>query len=170
MALKAVELNPGECIVLPAGATITGIIVNGDASVTSTCGDLPDPEDYVCGYFEFQIDKDGNSNHANNEYSTYITSIKVGETTYVINQLATTATMENINIHITDLGIFKVNAPVQEFEVDDEEAEDKRWIVQVFFQVAESLFDTLQMLVTSHVGHPFPSPQIYLPIETSCIT
>lgn len=148
--LKSVVLEPGDCIVLPAGAEIQSIVLNGDASVTSTCGTLPTPENYKCGFFSILVDNDDNPGHSMDEQDTYYTSIKVGNTTYVINELVvqgenpgSATAVGTLNLHITDLAIFQFTAVTQTNLT-------KRSAVWLYFQVPESLYDQVELKVTNH--------------------
>lgn len=148
--LKSVVLEPGECVVLPQGAVIQSVVLNGDASVTSTCGTLPTPENYKCGYFSLLVDNDDNSGHSMNEEDTYYVSLQVGGTTYMINELVVqgenpgTATgYGTLNLHITDLDIFQFTSVTQTNLT-------KRSAVWLFFKVPESLYDEVELKVTNH--------------------
>lgn len=59
MAIRILVLKPGECAILPKGAELTALIVDGDGQVTSTCDNLPEPSDYVCYQFFWEADSGG---------------------------------------------------------------------------------------------------------------
>lgn len=59
MALRAIVLQAGQCVVLPSSATVTGIIQDGDGIATSTCGSLPTPTGYTCYLFNWEDDDSG---------------------------------------------------------------------------------------------------------------
>lgn len=147
MALKSIVLNPGECIVLPAGAEITSVLVNGAASITSTCGELPPIENYKCGYFFLYMDATTGNTHSMDSDSLY-SSIKVGDTTSILNELITHTDTDNpipcssaqLNLHLTDLAIFQFMS-VNWLEADD------RIAIKLYFQAPESLWDTIELKI-----------------------
>lgn len=88
---KAVTISAGECVVLPNGAVILSQIVNGGATATASCGDLPTPSEYICYRFAWEDDDSGSMQDA------YIESLIVGGNTYAIpspyNQWAQASTI-----------------------------------------------------------------------------
>ena len=165
-SLKTIVVKAGECIVLPQGATISSIILDGAVSVTSTCGELPTPTVYKCGYFYFNIDDDNNDNHPMDEGSTYITSVVVGGNTYLMNVLANSATDAGLNLNITYLALFKFTS-TNIYTIDDP-GDNKRKAVFLYFRVPEVLWDTVKLQVKSHTNKTLPATQYYLPVETNC--
>lgn len=166
MALKSISLAPGECIVLPAGAVIDSVIATGDAAATSTCGVLPAPSSYKCGVFYLNVDDDANDNHPNDEETTMLSWIKVGSTTYTLNELASSVSLGTLNLHITDLAIFQFTY-ISRYVIDDP-GDNKRKAVYLYFQVPESLFDSLQLKITSNEGMDTPPVYYLLPSERVC--
>jgi hypothetical protein len=55
MSIQTLVLTPGKCAILPKGATITSVLVDGDGQATSTCGTLPTPSQYVCWKFRWEV-------------------------------------------------------------------------------------------------------------------
>lgn len=166
MALKSIELLPGECVILPSGAVIDSIIVNGAASVTSTCGDLPTPSQYKCGYFFLAIDCGTDTQESMDESQTYYTSITVGSNTYNIGErvgalTCGTVTQEDVlNVHIPDLAIFQF-MEVKNCEVGV--ADNARQEIFLYFQTPESLFDSVELKVLNRNHHHY-----YKPLEATC--
>lgn len=147
--LKSVVLAPGQCIVLPAGTTIDSLIVTGNASATSTCGALPAPSSYKCGYFAFYLDSDTGNLKALDETTTQYVSVKVGSTTYIINEYVISSgdnpgsllSYGTLNLHITDLAIFQFTS-VNRLELSD------RQLIWLYFQVPETLYDSLELKIS----------------------
>lgn len=77
---KTVVLGPGDSVVLPAGATITTLTLDGDITVSSSCGDntLPDPTTYKCYFFNWEDDSSGSMQDAIFEY------LKVGTLQFTV--------------------------------------------------------------------------------------
>jgi hypothetical protein len=119
---RTVTLKPGEKYVLPAGAVVTSVVTDGAITVDSTCNNLPTPTAYACGYFYLLIDVDANDGHSMDEQHTFYVGLKVGKTTFEINEkviysgdnpgLASVAS--TLNNHITDLALFKFTAVSKE--------------------------------------------------------
>lgn len=157
--LKSVSLAPGECIVLPAGAVIDSVIVTGDAAATSTCGVLPTPSSYKCGYFALFLDSETGDNKPLDESSTYCTSVKVGATTYMINEKiiasgenpGTPISAGTLNLHITDLPIFEFMAVAQTALTD-------RQLIWIYFQTPETLYDSLEMKISDRGTYYYLKP------------
>lgn len=77
MAIRTLVLSPGDCAILPKGARIDSVVVDGDGQVTSTCGNLPAPTGYACYRFLWQhISEDMDS-------STF-TELIIGDNTYTV--------------------------------------------------------------------------------------
>lgn len=160
---RTAVLQPGQCIILPADAVVTSIILDGAATVTSTCGTLPTPSSYKCGFFSLLVDNDDNPDHSMDEQDTYYVSIKVGGTTYIINELVvqgenpgTATAIGTLNLHITDTALF-------EFKAVTQTDLSKRSAVWLFFKVPEPLFDALELKVTNHGVE-----QYHKPYEAEC--
>jgi hypothetical protein len=165
-SLKTITLGPGECAVLPAGAVITAVILDGAASATSSCGALPTPSAYVCGAFYLNVDDDASDNHPNDEESTNVSSVTVGGMTYVINENANTASVAQLNLHITDLALFEFTS-ITRYSIDDA-GDNKRRAVYIFFRVPEPLFSSLQMKITANEGMLEPATYYLVPTEAEC--
>lgn len=164
---KSVTIGPGECQVLPSGSVIKSIIVNGVATPTSSCGDLPTASSYKCGVFYFNIDDDANDNHPMDEESTYVHSLKVGSTTYTIDQLAASVTNTTLNTFIADTGLFSFTY-INRFVIDDS-GDNKRKAVYIYFKTPAEFYDTVMLGVTSHTDKTRPTTQYYLPHdEVTC--
>lgn len=164
-SLKTVVLGPGECVMLPQGATVQAIVIDGAATVTSTCDNLVTPSSYKCGYFYFICDVDDNDGHSMDEDYTYYTSVRIGGTTYIINEKVlsgenpgTLTPIGTLNLHITDLALFQFTSVTRTVL-------SKRQGINLFFKVPEPLFDELELKVDNH-----GSTQYYKPIEIACDT
>lgn len=162
-SLKTIVLNPGECVNLPQGAVVTAIILDGAASVTSSCGSLPTPSSYKCGSFFLWIDCDANSGHSMDESCTYYTSLKIGGTTYIINEKVVTGDncgtpvpVGTLNLHITDSALFEFTSVTQD-------TGPKKSGIELFFKCPEPLFNTLELKVDN-----CSSTQYYKPQEVEC--
>lgn len=168
MATQSVVIKPGETVILPAGAHITSLILDGSISVTSSCDNLPDPTGYKCGVFYMNIDDDANDNHPNDEESTKFTSIKVNDTTYTLDGLLLTQTPAGLNVYMngqTPIFEFKY---INRYGIDDP-GDNKRTAVFVYFKVAEQFYDALELTITGNSGMALPTTQIYRPYaETTC--
>lgn len=161
--LKSVVLEPGDCIVLPAGAEIQSIVLNGDASVTSTCGTLPTPENYKCGKFAMFVDQTTGTHPLDEDHTVYI-NVKVGDTTYVLNEnvciggdAANPTPAGTLNLHLgTDLPIFKFTAVTLTGLVD-------RTLYWIYFQVPESLYDKIELKIET-----FGNAMYLRPYDADC--
>ncbi len=79
MALKTIVLGPGDCAVLPSGATIVSLTANGSITATSDCT-LPEPGVFKCWRFKWEDDS-GDAAHDD----TFFTAVKIGTTTYNVD-------------------------------------------------------------------------------------
>lgn len=163
MASKSVTLHPGETVILPAGTTITSIITDGSISVTSSCGNLPTPSSYVCGYFYIVVDNDANSGSPMDESNTSLKGLYVGDTIFTMDHLVVTGTnpgtvtpAATLNLYITDQALFK-------FMGVSQTNDSKKSRVYLYFRVPEDLFSSLELEV---IGQG--STMFYKPISTAC--
>lgn len=165
---QSIVVTPGQTVVIPAGATITSLILDGSISVTSSCDNLPTPSAYKCGVFYMNIDDDANDNHPNDENSTKYTTIKFGDTTVSLDGLLLSQTVSGLN------GYLSGQTPIFQFTyinryVIDDPGDNKREAVFVYFKVAEELYDGLELTVTANSGMTLPTTQVYRPYaETTC--
>lgn len=157
MAIKTITINAGECAVLPAGAEVTTIIVNGGATVSSSCGTLPLPTAYKCGRFAFFIDQEAGSDSPMEPTQVVVESVKVGNTTWIINEFGgLVSSHTTYNLHITDQVLFKFTA-VRSTVLTD------RALFYLYFQAPEVIWDTIEMKITDR-GTPY-----YLkPVDATC--
>lgn len=161
--LKSIVLEPGQCIVLPANAVIQSLIVNGNASATSTCGDLPAPENYKCGKFALFVSHESGT-YPLDEDNTIYSRIKVGDTTYVLNENvciggdASNPTLAGtLNLHLgTDLPIF-------EFKSVTVTTLTNRTLYWIFFQTPESLYNTVELKIET-----FGNAMYLKPYDATC--
>ena len=77
-SIRTYQLSGGDCIILPDDAEIEAIIIDGAVSVTSECGQLPTPSEYVCYRFSWEDDESGSMQDA------IIHSLIIGANSYVI--------------------------------------------------------------------------------------
>lgn len=75
--LKTLTLAPGECAVLPAGATVVSITADGSITATSSCGTLPEPGAYKCWRFRWEQTTDDAAHD-----DARFTGIQIGNTIY----------------------------------------------------------------------------------------
>jgi hypothetical protein len=94
MGYKALVLKPGECAVLPKTATITSVIVDGDGQVSSTCDNLPDPVDYQCWVFTWEV----STGNAPLDDATF-DSLIIGDNTYTVPSLYSDYNADFSGIH-----------------------------------------------------------------------
>lgn len=85
MAVKTIIIHAGESVTLPVGTHIDAIIINGSASVTSTCGGLPTPENQVCYAMEWSASQNAASNYTLEAAEAFINYIVIGGVQYDIN-------------------------------------------------------------------------------------
>jgi len=154
MALQSVVLKPGECVVLPAGATISSLILDGSISVTSSCNDLPDPSAYACGVFYIIIDEDENEGHSMDEKHTYIDYVQVGNTQYPFGtKIITSGDNPGTLITTSELNSFipSNEQPIFKFtNVTRDGDPDKRQPIFLYFRVPEVLLNTVEMKVSNY--------------------
>jgi hypothetical protein len=159
---KTVTLQVGEQFTLPKGATVTSVT----GVLSNSCDfDLPTPEVYKCGYFYFNIDDDNNDNHPNDESNTKVTSIKIYDNTVLIDQLANSANITNLNEDITTPGLF-VFLSVDRYTINDS-GDDKRKAVFLHFKAVESVFDSTYLILTANATQTLPAIYRIYPIEDS---
>lgn len=159
---KTVTLGVGEKFTLPKGATVTSVT----GALSTTCNlDLPDPEVYKCGYFYFNIDDDNNNNHPNDESNTNITSIKIYNNTIIIDQLANSANITNLNEDIPTPGLL-IFLSVNRYTIDDS-GDNKRKAVFLHFKAVESVFDSTYLILTANATQTLPATYRIYPIEDS---
>lgn len=159
MAKRAITIRPGETVVLPAGATIDALVIDGAIDVSSSCNNLPIPSAYKCGYFFLTLDNDNNDTHSMDEFSTAYNSITVGGVEYVIgtkviasgDNAGTKTLAPALNTYVPNQAIFKF------LSVTGHE-QDHRQDVWVHFRVPEYLWDTVVLTVDNR-----GSIQYYLP-------
>ncbi len=103
-ALRTYLLNAGDCIILPDDAEIESIIIDGSVSVTSECGALPTPSQYVCYRFAWEDDNSGSMQDA------ILHSLIVGANTYIIpapyNNYNQSVFLETVHDWITNTTVF----------------------------------------------------------------
>jgi len=159
-----ITLQPGETIVLPSDVIITGIFVDGNADITSSCtGTLPASTNYKCGVFYMNIDDDNNDNHPNDENKTYYRKLIIGDLSFDLDGLLiNTNDPDYLNSFVPAQGLFTFTH-ITRFTIDDT-GDNKRRAVYVYFKVAETFFNQLELLVTSHIGATLQSPQYYKPL------
>lgn len=160
---QVATLNPGESVVLPAGAKIISIVTEGNITVTNSCGTVPESSSYKCGYFHLELDVDDNDGHSMDEESTLYQHIKVGNTTDVMNQLIVTGENPGSLVDDTVLNTHITNTAVFSFKEVTRNVLSKRQIIFVWFQVPEELFDVTELAVANR-----GSIQYYRPIEWVC--
>ena len=148
---KSVTIEPGESFTLPNGATVvsvTGILSN------SCDFPLPDPEEYKCGYFYFNIDDDSNVNHPNDETSTKITSVYINTSLVPIDELASTTNETILNTYITNTALFEFIL-VERYTINDP-GDNKRKAVFLHFRAPATIFDNSYLIVTGNSGMSMP--------------
>jgi hypothetical protein len=160
----SVTLSPGETIVLPSDAIITGVFADGNAEIVSSCtGTLPVSSDYVCGVFYMNIDDDNSDNHPNDEDHTYYRKLIVDTMEFDLDGLLNnTNDPDYLNSFVNIQPIFTFTN-INRFTIDDS-GDNKRKAVYLYFKVAEPYFDKVKLQIVSHVGHTRPNAQIYLPL------
>lgn len=114
---QVATLNPGESVVLPAGANIVSVVTDGNITVTSTCNDLPTPEEYVCIRYDF-AESDAPDPGALEDGS--IVSVEISGTVYPLD-IGFGASISTIRDTINDsLGpIFVVYSGAKDSSYDD---------------------------------------------------
>lgn len=135
MALKSITLGPGDCVTLPKNVVISSIVINGSITATSNCT-LPTPTAYACGVFYFFIDDTGDDDTAMEEEYVYYNKVTVGNSSFIINEVADNLTEAAFNLHISDLALFEVKS----IQYNTETNNRKR--IAVYFQTPADLFDS----------------------------
>lgn len=160
----SIVLQPGEFFSLPSGATI---VFSSDAdSIQSDCADIPDAN-YKCGYFYIIIDQDENDGHSMDEFNTLISNLQVGNTNYAFGQKiiasgddpGTLVTTAVLNSFVPDQSLFSFKA----INRNTLTGSSKRQLINIYFQVLDSLYDEVEMKVDNR-----GSAQYYKPIESTC--
>jgi hypothetical protein len=164
---RTVTIKPGEKYVLPAGAVVKSVVVDGAITVDSTCNNLPTPTAYACGYFYLILDQDSNDGHSMDELNTYYTSLKVGATIFTLgervifsgNNPGAPANAATLNNHITDPALFKVTAVSQ----DALSGSSKRQAIWVYFKTPSDVMNQIELVVDNR-----GSLQYYKPYLGTC--
>lgn len=165
-SISTVIIKPGQKIILPQGATIQSVILDGSIDVVSSCDNLPDPSTYKCGYFVVVVDNDDNTGHSMDETSVFLTSLKVANNTYIINRKLIASgdgagimqTSAVLNTHVPDQAIFT-------FTQLRRDTLTKRQNVFIYFKTPSDLFDSLELKVSN-----WDTVQYYRPLEAACDT
>lgn len=147
MPTQTLVIPAGQSAVLPPGAVITSMLYDGEVTAESTCDNLPDPENYKCGYFQFFIDADDNDGHSMDMGTKYY-SVMIGSTTYTLDELVasgdgnspTLTDIVYLNAHVTQPALF------QFMEITSNELVS-RMSVHVYFKVPESLFNDTWLVI-----------------------
>lgn len=159
-----VILQEGETIVLPSDANIVGIFTEDGGTITSSCGTPPPVSTYKCGVFYMNIDSDNNTNHPNDETDTKYTKIIIDTLQYDLDgYLNSTNDPAYLNAFVPSGGLFEFTH-INRFEIDDS-GDNKRQAVYLYFKVADTYFDKLQLQIKSHTsGETRPNTQYYKPL------
>lgn len=171
MPTQTLVIPAGQSAVLPPGAVITAMLYDGEVTAESTCDNLPDPENYKCGVFYFNIDDDDNDNHPMDEDSTIFYNVQVGEQVFDMSTagLVREADLPIMNSFISSTSLFQFTY-VNRYTIDDNGGDaNKRQAVYIYFKVPESLYDTLFLGIKAHDNEVQPTVQYYKPhAEVTC--
>lgn len=106
MASKVIVIHAGETVVVPSNMEITGLILDGAISVSSTCDNLPTPTAQQCYQADWSVSEQTNGTLDEGEGA--IQYIKIGGVQYDINLTSTnpglSTAFENISNQIP--GVF----------------------------------------------------------------
>lgn len=144
---RSITLRPGERAILPADATVKSIVTEGSIYVQSTCGNLPDPTQYKCGYFIYVRDNDAADTHPMDESRIHIGKLTVGNAVYNIDETGNTPSLGNLNLNIADRSIFSFTNIT-----DSGTKYEKRKYFALWFKVPQPLFDTLKLEIIEKSG------------------
>lgn len=163
MSNRTIIIKPGEVFILPKGATVDSMIIDGSITVSSTCNNLPTPSSYKCGYFEFVCDVDSNEGHSMDEAHTIYQSLTVGGNTYVMNKEAIDGENPGSLVGVTDLNTFVTDQVLFSFTAINRLVLDKRQYIRLFFKTPDSLWDTVELQINN-----WETTSTYKPIEWDC--
>lgn len=84
MSTKTITVKAGETIVLPKGAKVVSVAVDGDINLSTSCSKLEDvlsnPEQYRCYEFSYGCDDDHNSaQHMLDLDDAWLTRMRIGD-------------------------------------------------------------------------------------------
>lgn len=164
-SITTVTIRPGQKVILPQGATITSLVMDGSINVESSCDNLPAPSNYKCGYFVVILDRDNDGGRAMNEQDTYIQSLKVANNTYIIGEKivasgdgdnSTLVTISELNDSVPDQAIFS-------FTKIRRDTLNVRQNVYIYFKTPEELFTSVELQVNT-----WDTVHFYRPLEATC--
>lgn len=163
LSTKSVTLGPGDCVILPRGATILSVIANGAITATSSCDNLPTPTSYKCGVFYLFASVSSDDAGPLDEENTYYNAATIGGTTYTIGEKVlqgdnpgTPTDISVLNTYITDTGLFQ-------FMGIGLTALTDRQKIAIYFQVPEDLFEDTVLQISDR-GTLYNLP----PYEATC--
>jgi hypothetical protein len=163
MSKRTAIIKPGETFILPKGAIINSVIIDGTINVESSCDNLPVPSAYKCGYFYFICDVDDNDGHSMDEQSTHYSKVKVGGNIYVMNKDIISGDNPGTLFSVSELNTFIPDQVLFSFTAINRNVLSKKQLIRLYFKVPDSLFDELELEINN--GGSF---QIYRPIEADC--
>lgn len=143
-------IKPGETFILPQGATVTALVLDGAISVDSSCNNLPDPSSYKCGMFQLVADNDDNDAHPMDEEHLRLMYLYVAGTTYNLggihvlvgdNPGSINADHVTLNTFVPDQALFSFT------NVTRDTSPDKRQYIYIYFKVVETLYDEVSMQI-----------------------
>lgn len=148
MAQQTAILEPGQIVVLPGNAVINTIILDGDTTLSSSCGTLPTAEVYACYDLQWSLQRiEGGTNILESDSATF-GSIWIGGIEYPIGGgLAYGSEIDIYNLLITA-------APTAIFNVVSTKKNDFADIYTFYlrFKTAPSLVSSIEM---SLIGNGF---------------
>lgn len=147
--LKTAIIKPGETFVLPAGAVIESLIYDGSIDVTSTCDNLPTPEDYKCYNMIFGTSENQSSSPVLEGQDTTLEYLEISGIKYNANiNLFNMPPNDSGNILGSQITTFFTTKPPQQlFKVDhiDKSTTGARVEFIVYFKSIDSIVNTIKL-------------------------
>lgn len=160
MPIKTIVIKSGEKAILPHGAIIRSVVLDGAANVESSCGNLPTPTAYKCGYFIYVRDNDTNDTHPMDETRVTIKRLFIGDDVYDLNVSGNVPTTTELNQRLPNLSLFSFTAVV-----DSGIKYDKRKYFALYFKAPAYVFNLLKLEIVEKEG---VAKFFAIPVEYEC--
>lgn len=142
---KTIVLKDNDTAVLPAGATIVSVAVDGFISVTSSCNNLPAPVPYKCYSLDFgtDISDDGGTDLMNESNITYYGIRVNGVETLFPAPLANGGDMTTLQSNIIDAAPYLKNVSITTINNDPPSYRERK----IAFKAPQNLGSSFELII-----------------------
>lgn len=167
---KTIIIKPGETIVLPKGAVVQSLIYDGAVDVTSSCGVLPEPQDYKCYVLVFSSNDNKSASPNLEGEDTVLDYLEIAGVKYLGPVSMDHAGNDFMDILKDRLTVWFSSTPPQSlFKYDhiDISGTGERVTVYLYFKSIDSIVNTIKLKMS---GPGFDNGLFILPAtsEGSC--